>query len=74
MPLGYGLEGLSARIDCVRVDCWPKAMPLGYGLEGLSARIDCVRVDCWFKVMPLGYGLLGFQPVLIVGGLIVRPR
>ena len=41
MPLGYGLEGLSARIDCVRGDCWPKAMPLGYGLEGLSARIDC---------------------------------
>ena len=45
MPLGYGLEGLSARIDCVRGDCWPKAMPLGYVLLGLSARIDCVGCE-----------------------------
>ena len=49
--IGLCTIGLSARIDCVRVDCWPKVMPLGYGLEGLSVRIDCVRGDCWLKVM-----------------------
>jgi hypothetical protein len=45
MPLGYGLLGLSARIDCGRVDCWLKAMPLGYVLLGLSACIDCGDVN-----------------------------
>ena len=43
--IGLCTIGLSARIDCVRVDCWPKAMPLGYGLLGLSARIDCGDVN-----------------------------
>ena len=48
--IGLWTIGLSARIDCGRVDCWPKAMPLGYVLLGFQPVLIVGKYMFFFRI------------------------